>query len=69
MKLSTYRLDKNNKELIGVLKDDSVVNLNQFYGEISMIDLFKKKNWKSDVTNFIGRDNVLLHATTHYLFQ
>ena len=46
MKLSTYKLDKNNKELIGVLKDDSVVNLNQFFGEISMIDLFKKKNWK-----------------------
>ena len=61
MKLSTYKLDKNNKELIGVLKDESVVNLNQFFGEISMIDLFKKKNWKSDVTNFIERDNVLLH--------
>ena len=30
MKLSTYKLEGNNKELIGLLKNNSLINLNNY---------------------------------------
>ena len=31
MRLSTYKLANNNKELIGLVKEDSLINLNKFF--------------------------------------
>ena len=54
MKLSTYKLLNSNKELIGILKNNSLINLNKYFGEISLIDLMKKDNWKSEILSKIG---------------
>ena len=51
MRLSTYKLANNNKELIGLVKKDSLINLNEFFGDISLVDLIKKDNWKSRSNN------------------
>ena len=37
MKLSTYTLKKSDKELIGLLNKDSLINLNVFFGEICLV--------------------------------
>ena len=64
MKLSTYTLKKSNKELIGLLKKDSLINLNIFFGEISLLELIQLPDWKeliikkmSEVTNGFDRYN------------
>ena len=61
MKLSTYKLLNSNKELIGILKNNSLINLNKYFGEISLIDLMKTDNWKSEILSKINEDNVVIH--------
>ena len=61
MKLSTYKLLNSNKELIGILKNNSLINLNKYFGEISLIDLMKTDNWKSEILSNINEDNVVIH--------
>ena len=39
MRLSTYKLANNNKELIGLVKKDSLINLNEFFGDISLVEV------------------------------
>ena len=41
MKLSTYTLKKSDKELIGLLNKDSLINLNVFFGEICLLELIQ----------------------------
>ena len=61
MKLSTYKLLNSNKELIGILKNNSLINLNKYFGEISLIDLMKTDNWKSEILSKINEDTVVIH--------
>ena len=61
MKLSTYTLDGSNEELIGVFKNNSLINLNQFFGEISLTKLLKKNNWKTEVNSIITNEKALIH--------
>ena len=61
MKLSTYKLANNNKELIGLVKKDSLINLNQFFGDISLVDLIKKDNWKSETLKKIDEEKLVTH--------
>ena len=61
MKLSTYKLLNSNKELIGILKNNSLINLNKYFGEFSLINLMKKDNWKSEILSKINEDNVVIH--------
>ena len=61
MKLSTYTLDGSNKELIGVFKNNFLINLNQFFGEISLTKLLKKNNWKTEVNSIINNEKALIH--------
>lgn len=51
MKLSTYTLKKSSKELIGLLKKDSLINLNVFFGEISLLELIQLPDWKKLIIN------------------
>ena len=61
MRLSTYKLANNNKELIGLVKEDSLINLNEFFGDISLVDLIKKDNWKSETLKKIDEERLVTH--------
>ena len=61
MRLSTYKLANNNKELIGLVKEDSLINLNEFFGNISLVDLIKKDNWKSETLKKIDEEKLVTH--------
>lgn len=61
MRLSTYKLANNNKELIGLVKKDSLINLNEFFGDISLVDLIKKDNWKSETLKKIDEERLVTH--------
>jgi fumarylacetoacetate (FAA) hydrolase len=63
MRLSTYKLHNSNQELIGLLEDDRIINLNAFFGEISLIKLIQISDWQEKVLNEI--DNKIL--TKHEL--
>ncbi len=60
MKLSTYKLRNDNKELIGVLKNNSLINLNKLFGDISLINLIQIPNWQSN----INESNLTKHELT-----
>ena len=61
MRLSTYKLANNNKELIGLVKKDSLINLNEFFGDVSLVDLIKKDNWKSETLKKIDEEKLVTH--------
>ena len=61
MKLSTYTLKKPNKELIGLLKKDSLINLNVFFGEISLLELIQLPDWKELIINKTKSNNLTIH--------
>mgnify|MGYP003985469763 CR=1 FL=1 len=63
MKLSTYTLKKSDKELIGLLYKDSLINLNVFFGEISLLELIQLPDWKE----LIIKKTKLNNLTTHKL--
>ena len=63
MKLSTYTLKKSDKELIGLLNKDSLINLNVFFGEISLLELIQLPDWKE----LIIKKTKLNNLTTHKL--
>ena len=63
MKLSTYTLKKSDKELIGLLNKDSLINLNVFFGEISLLELIRLPDWKE----LIIKKTKLNNLTTHNL--
>lgn len=61
MKLSTYTLKKSSKELIGLLKKDSLINLNVFFGEISLLELIQLPDWKELIINKTKSNNLTIH--------
>ena len=61
MKLSTYTLKKSNKELIGLLKKDSLINLNVLLGEISLLELIQLPDWKELIIKKIKLNNLTTH--------
>jgi fumarylacetoacetate (FAA) hydrolase len=63
MKLSTYTIKKSNKELIGLLNKDSLINLNVFFGEICLLELIQLPDWKE----LIIKKTKLNNLTTHNL--
>ena len=63
MKLSTYTLKKSDKELIGLLDKDSLINLNVFFGEICLLELIQLPDWKE----LIIKKTKLNNLTTHNL--
>ena len=63
MKLSTYTLKKSDKELIGLLNKDSLINLNVFFGEICLLELIQLPDWKE----LIIKKTKLNNLTTHNL--
>ena len=62
MKLSTYTLKKSDTELIGLLNKDSLINLNVFFGEISLIELIQLPDWKELIIKKIKLHNLTTHT-------
>ena len=61
MKLSTYTLKKSDKELIGLLNKDSLINLNVFFGEICLLELIQLPDWKELIINKTKSNNLTIH--------
>lgn len=61
MKLSTYTLKKSDKELIGLLNKDSLINLNVFFGEICLLELIQLPDWKELIIKKIKLNNLTTH--------
>ena len=61
MKLSTYTLKKSDKELIGLLNKDSLINLNVFFGEISLVELIQLPDWKELIIKKTKSNNLTTH--------
>ena len=62
MKLSTYTLKKSDKELIGLLNKDSLINLNVFFGEISLVELIQLPDWKELIIKKTKSNNLTTHT-------
>ena len=62
MKLSTYTLKKSDKELIGLLNKDSLINLNVFFGEISLLELIQLPDWKELIIKKTKSNNLTTHS-------
>jgi len=61
MRLSTYKLHNSNQELIGLLEDDRIINLNAFFGKISLIKLIQISGWQEKVLNEIDSKILTKH--------
>ena len=61
MKLSTYRIRGNNDELIGVVKNNSLINLNKFFGQISLLEILKLDNWESKIQDAVNEKKYMSH--------
>ena len=57
MKLLTYSIKSTKTHQIGVLQNQLVFNLNNCFGDISLIDLIQIKNYQSEVLDFIKDEN------------
>ncbi len=61
MKLLTYKTNEFEIHQIGILKNQIVYNLNNHFGDISLIDLIQIEDYQKKVTDFISNDNSLTH--------
>ena len=61
MKLSSYTLKKSDKELIGLLKKDFLINLNVFFGEICLLELIQLPHWKELIIKKTKSNNLTIH--------
>ena len=57
MKLLTYKIDKLEANQIGILQDGIVYNLNNCFGNISIVDLIQIENYGGGVIIYQGSKN------------
>ena len=62
MKLLSYKIAENQTHQIGVLQDDYIYNLNSFFGDISLIELFQIEEYQNKVENYIASQNIVKHS-------
>ena len=61
MKLLTYKTSELEAHQLGVLKNQLVYNLNNCFGNISLIDLIQITDYKQQVEAFTSNSNCLTH--------
>lgn len=61
MKLLTYKTNNFEAQQVGVLKNQLIYNLNNCFGNISLINLIQIEDYKRLITNFISNTNCLTH--------
>ena len=61
MKLLTYRTNNLEAHQIGVLQNQLIYNLNNCFGDISLVELIQIEDYKDQVASFIGNNDCLKH--------
>lgn len=61
MKLLTYKTNDFEAHQLGVLKNQLVYNLNNCFGDISLIELIQIEDYKQRVNTFVDNNNCLTH--------
>jgi len=61
MKLLTYKTSELESHQIGVLKDQLVYNLNNCFGNISLVDLIQIQDYQQQINAFTAHNNCLTH--------
>ena len=61
MKLLTYKIKNLAIPQIGVLQNQLVYNLNNCFGDITLVDLIQHEDFQDKIANFIGNNNCLKH--------
>jgi len=61
MKLLTYKITNVEKEQIGILKNEVVYNLNNHFGDISLIDLIQITGYQKQITSYISDKHCVKH--------
>ena len=61
MKLLTYKTSKSETHQLGVLKGQLVYNLNNYFGNISLVQLIQIEDYKQKINHFIIKNNCLIH--------
>ena len=62
MKLLSYKIAENQTHQIGVFQDDYIYNLNSFFGNISLVELFQIKDYQAKVKNYIALQKAVKHS-------
>lgn len=68
MKLLSYKIKENHIHQIGVLKGHEVYNLNAFFGDVNLIDIFKLDNFTEKIHSYIGSKNSIKHKIKDIIF-
>ena len=61
MKLLTYKIKNLDTQQIGVIQNQSVYNLTNCFGNISLVDLIQLEDYQDHVANFISNNDCLKH--------
>ena len=61
MKLLTYKTSELEAHQLGVLKNQLVYNLNNCFGDISLVELIQIDNYQEKIASFISNEDCLKH--------
>ena len=65
MRLLTYKINNIKTHQIGVLKDDLVFNLNNFFGDIGLVDLIQLEDYQSRINDVISKKHNVKHELSN----
>jgi len=61
MKLLTYKTNNLEAYQIGVLQNQLIYNLNNYFGDISLVELIQIDNYQEKIASFISNNDCLKH--------
>ena len=61
MKLITYKIQNSESHQIGVVEDKLIYNLNNCFGDISLVDMFQVENYQDQIALHICNDDCIKH--------
>ena len=61
MKLITYKIQNSESHQIGVVEDNLIYNLNNYFGDISLVDMFQVENYQDQIALHICNDDCVKH--------
>ena len=61
MKLITYKIQSSENHQIGVIQDNLIYNLNNCFGDISLVDIFQVENYQDQIALHICNNDCVKH--------
>ncbi|MBT6815548.1 MAG: fumarylacetoacetate hydrolase family protein [Flavobacteriales bacterium] len=61
MKLITYKIQNSESHQIGVVEDNLIYNLNNYFGDISLVYMFQVENYQDQIALHICNDDCVKH--------